>query len=462
MHGKITVDKNEYHFFFDEKTFELTIHDFPAIILSTEGILTEDRINYKDVLFAQSFDTKLTNIQFVIKRIVSSHMDRIVLKVLYYLETRIEVFEFDSITFAGEELNSFYDIKTSYETINFDNDGCLDIRVKKFDEVNKEYQFENDDDLKNITLNFYRRLNFGKTEILTLFTELQLRFNKSQDVHQIYDHYYLIYNFMRFITYRNNIRFDAIGLKVQRDDNKFENVGNLRVFVDEDNFYIENDKTKRDRQIKAIYLEDKILKVIDLIRSKRLYTDHYPESSADMRHITPARFLLVTAAFEWECEEVYGNYKYKENADFKSVTDFIYDFLEAEKQNFEGKKKKYLKNYQKSFVYTGVSLSEKLQYAFKDNNEVLSIFIENLYKINHIDKKEYSYNKISERIGQQRNNYAHGQIDREMDDLVILDFIVLEWLLYAMRLKQIGFEITVRKKIINDLFGRNFHIKENQ
>jgi hypothetical protein len=36
---------------------------------------------------------------------------------------------------------------------------------------------------------------------------------------------------MRFITYRNNIRFDSIGLKVKRDDNKYEHMGNLRVFM---------------------------------------------------------------------------------------------------------------------------------------------------------------------------------------------------------------------------------------
>lgn len=90
---------------------------------------------------------------------------------------------------------------------------------------------------------------------------------------------------------------------------------------------------------------------------------------------------------------------------------------------------------------------------------MLSDFIENLYKLNGIEENEYSYNIIAERIGSQRNNYAHGQIDREMNYLVVLDFIVLEWLIYSMRLKQMQFEENSIKKMINELFGRNFYIE---
>lgn len=233
----------------------------------------------------------------------------------------------------------------------------------------------------------------------------------------------------------------------------------MRLFIDRDNFYVEKEKIQRYRQIKVDYLGEKIPLVVKLLKSKRLYMDHYPENSADMRHITPARFLLVTAAFEWECQEVYGDFKYEENEPFRIVTDLIYNILEEEKNKVRGKKKKYLNTYQKGFKYNGVSLAEKIQYALNDNKGVLSDFIENLYKLNGIEENEYSYNIIAERIGSQRNNYAHGQIDREMNYLVVLDFIVLEWLIYSMRLKQMQFEENSIKKMINELFGRNFYIE---
>lgn len=62
----------------------------------------------------------------------------------------------------------------------------------------------------------------------------------------------------------------------------------------------------------------------------------------------------------------------------------------------------------------------------------------------------------------QRNNYAHGNIDREMDLDVVLDIIILEWLNHAMVFKKMGYTNHEIAKLINSIFDRNFHIKDEE
>ncbi|MCG4775106.1 hypothetical protein L0O83_18640, partial [Lawsonibacter sp. DFI.5.51] len=86
-------------------------------------------------------------------------------------------------------------------------------------------------------------------------------------------------------------------------------------------------------------------------------------------------------------------------------------------------------------------------HALNDLSSIIEIFIKNLFYINN--KEIDSYNIIGDRIQNQRNNYAHGNIDKEMNMDVILDIIILEWVNYAMILKKVGYSDDNIKKLIN-------------
>ena len=47
---------------------------------------------------------------------------------------------------------------------------------------------------------------------------------------------------------------------------------------------------------------------------------------------------------------------------------------------------------------------------------------------------------MGERLSSQRNNFAHGNLDKEFVGLSLLDLVVLEIVLYAMQLKYYGLE----------------------
>ena len=53
---------------------------------------------------------------------------------------------------------------------------------------------------------------------------------------------------------------------------------------------------------------------------------------------------------------------------------------------------------------------------------------------------------MGERLSSQRNNFAHGNLDKEFVGLSLLDLVVLEIVLYAMQLKYYGLEgIKIKK-----------------
>ena len=67
---------------------------------------------------------------------------------------------------------------------------------------------------------------------------------------------------------------------------------------------------------------------------------------------------------------------------------------------------------------------------------------------------------MGERLSLQRNNFAHGNLDKEFVGLSLLDLVFLEIILYAMQLKYYGLEEIKIKKAINELFHKNFIIDE--
>ena len=60
---------------------------------------------------------------------------------------------------------------------------------------------------------------------------------------------------------------------------------------------------------------------------------------------------------------------------------------------------------------------------------------------------------MCKRLSTQRNNFAHGNLDQEFIGNSLLDLIYLEYIVYAMQLKQYGLSNENIQKSINDLFS---------
>lgn len=79
-----------------------------------------------------------------------------------------------------------------------------------------------------------------------------------------------------------------------------------------------------------------------------------------------------------------------------------------------------------------------------------------------MNNQTLKYADMCTRLGQQRNNYAHENLDQEFVELSILDLIFLEMVVYAMQLKFYGVEDITIQRAINDLLHPNIMIKDSE
>ena len=59
---------------------------------------------------------------------------------------------------------------------------------------------------------------------------------------------------------------------------------------------------------------------------------------------------------------------------------------------------------------------------------------------------------MGQRLADQRNHFAHGDLDKDFIGLSLLDVIYLEYVVYAMQLKHYGVRDVEIQKSINELF----------
>lgn len=83
---------------------------------------------------------------------------------------------------------------------------------------------------------------------------------------------------------------------------------------------------------------------------------------------------------------------------------------------------------------------------------IVDIFSNHLYKLND---ETVNYTEIGKRLATQRNDFAHGNLDKDFNYLALLDLLFLEMLLYIMQLKHYQVPNHNITKAINELFHKN-------
>ena len=102
------------------------------------------------------------------------------------------------------------------------------------------------------------------------------------------------------------------------------------------------------------------------------------------------------------------------------------------------------------------SLQNEVIKMGEDFHDIIGIFGDRLYKMNG---EQLHYNEMGERIANQRNNFAHGNLDKDFIGSALLDVIYMEYVVYAMQLKKYGVSDLNIRKSINDLFNLRIAIR---
>lgn len=96
------------------------------------------------------------------------------------------------------------------------------------------------------------------------------------------------------------------------------------------------------------------------------------------------------------------------------------------------------------------NLESKIIEYGKDYGEISDAFGTHLYSLNG---EVLDYKKMGKRISNQRNHFAHGDIDKEFIGSSLFDLVYLEYIIYIIQLKYYEVDDKMIKQAINDLFG---------
>ena len=250
--------------------------------------------------------------------------------------------------------------------------------------------------------------------------------------------------YIGFLCYRKNIVFDDIELSAPYEGEKFASL-----YVMSSNNEPEDKALKSNRCIKQSYIGECESRILQDIADNSIYLRHLPASYESGHHIDASRFVMITAAFEWEFRRMKPDglpkSESRKQAEEKAIS--AIDELISTRPGKEKDIYKFLKK-----LIGAASLKTEIVAACDELDTVVGVFGKRLYSMNH---HELVYADMGDRLSEQRNHFAHGDIDKDFIGMSLLDLIFMEYVIYAMQLKYYGVEDYCIKKAINDLFHIN-------
>ena len=403
----------------------------------------------EDFLYGRTNETNQV-ITFLTNKHIQLHENNGVITVpfLAYFFSDSERPMISRISFSGLELNYIHPINHAFE-ISYkpeEHDGKIKISTYDFDSTTTKEQ-------KFTVFGKEVQVYFGVTRTtslsiekppLALSSSMVFHFEETQDYSFILELNRIAKEFIQFLCNRRNISFTKIQLSSRES-----NVGQY-VEIGED-IEIEMKPLKDGRYIQQKYIAGYEGKILDDIAENNLYLRHLGKSFRDSRIIDAASFVLRTAAFEWEFSRLFSEDEWK-SEQRKILEVEASKELESLIENSTGKLKKIYKDLKKSVV-SYLSLSQKICQIFEEYGaSLLDLFGQSIYKLNNIS---YNHSEIAERIGKQRNNFAHGNLDKEFINESLLDVVFLEQIVLVMQLQYFGIDEVATKKIINEVFRHN-------
>lgn len=466
--GKLSYKDTPFFFVFDGEILKLI----------PENVITNDSIKYeefipgvytyrnsialeKNTLLGRCYETGKKMI-FIFKNgsTLLANKDTFVIRPVAYIIITRERDVISRISYKCQELDLIYPVSQAYSVDFTDNDNNNVIFKAETKSVNdlttesRDFSFDG----QNI------KISFSISEAVHTKNNRPLEFASILhfEVENIKD-YFLVYRlscdalkFFQFLCNRNNISFESIELATPLQNGLHEKFAELTLLHDmtPDDYDIIK---KRFIPYKDICGFEHIL--MQEIANKTLYLRHIPDSYRLNSRIDAATFVMITAAFEWEYSNLYPNGFPKKNRVLNAEASArkTIDMIIEQKENDDVDKKELEIYYNfRDEIGSFDSLESKIMHVRNNLSSIVDLFGKYLYKINQIKMSEY--NKMGNRIANQRNKYAHGNLSKDFDELSSLDIYFLKMIVYTMQMKKMNIPDKNIKDAINNLFFSGFII----
>lgn len=360
----------------------------------------------------------------------------------------------DRISFSSDEIDCIHPVTNAFqytmENEGFSNKGVFSVTALDYDSTTTEKKtFIVDGKEVQVYFGVSRKMSTKIGEAPMSFNSSMLfEFASTSDYAFLLRLWHIAKEFISFLCYRKNVFLSNVEIAAPYENGKHENFATLYM-VDETG-ESEMETLKNGRYIKQENISGYEGVILTDIAQNLLYTRHIPKTYKIGRSIDASRFIMITAAYEWEFHRAYPDGVPKKESTAKieaEATESIMKLIEDSTGKLK-EKFKFLKKLIKSD-----SLQTEIVKMGEDYDGVIGTFGKHLYQLNG---ENLVYSDMGKRLADQRNHFAHGDLDKDFIGLSLLDLIYTEYVIYALQLKHYGVDDEHIRKSINDLFHLNF------
>lgn len=381
---------------------------------------------------------------------IGSYNEVLAVEIVAYIICKSDRHPVSQMSFTCPELDCIHPVtqgfSCTFDYEKFHSQGILSVQTEDFDVTSTEqktFQVNGQDVSVNFGIARSYSTKVGQPP-LTLCSTMSFHFEPTDDYSFIIRLWFVAKEFLQFMCYRKNVFLPVTDLSTPAGEGKTRTFATLNILGETGEEELET--LQKGRYIKLAYLSGTEGRIMNDIASRRLYTRHIPDTYISGCSINAARFVMITAAFEWEFKRLYpdGITKSEEKLAVEAVaTKEIQKLIDNSTGALKGKYK-FLRK-----LITSNSLQAEIVHTGSDLGEIIRPFGERLYSINDTT---LLYSEMGQRLATQRNNFAHGNLDIDFIDDSLLDLIYTERIVYAMQLKLYGIEVKNIQRAINDLF----------
>lgn len=453
--GFITFRGNEYVFIFDDFILNLVPCKNNPKYTNKYEYKEIEKVNYtfaNPIKVEEHFLIATTSVGnvvvfFPIASILSVNGNALSIDVDKYIIFNNKEKKINVITFSSYEINHIF-VSNKLSSDGFKDDK-LSVEVQHY--VSDTERFYINNKKVSVYFGYSNRVSFKVGENpLDLKTTFECTFESTNDYEFISKLVDKVAIFIKYLCNRKNIIFDSINLLTPY--NEETSIGTGKLYIR--NKYVEERSSKRSRCIHYESIKGSVGSILQDISNDALYTRHIPDSYEMGKHITPASFVMITACFEWTFKQLYPDGIVKNNKTLdaeKIVVERLNSILEE--PGTTGKVKDIYKYLKKNARYS--SLASEIRQVFKDYSDIIKPFASQLESLND----GYSSKSIGDRLTKERNNFAHGNLEKDFNEDAILDIVLLNRIVFIMQLKKYNIDDLLVKKAINDLFGLGIMFK---
>jgi hypothetical protein len=388
---------------------------------------------------------------------ISRENSVLLVRIAAFIECRSKNQSISKISFTSPELDCIYPVTQGYscyfDTQGVNSTGVIKVQTEDFSETTTEKRTFTIDGIE-VQVSFGISRSFSTSvgqPPLSLHSTMIMEFAPTEDYAFLMRAWFVAKEFIQYMCYRRNVFLPSAVLSTPAGNGMTRQCATLFVLGETgDN---EFEVLKNGRYIKLPHLLGHEHQILNDIAARTLYTRHLPDTYESGNRINAARFVMTTAAFEWEFSRSYPDGIKKSESTLKAEQEAA---AAIQKLIDDSKTSKVRSIYK--FLYkltSSSSLQSEVIHIGKNMDTIIGIFGQRLYSLNNT---ELLYSEIGKRIADQRNHYAHGDLDIDFIDLALLDVVYLERIIYAMQLQFYGVEAKSIQQAVNELFACGVYI----